>query len=77
MVNPKIRIESDGYITEIWVDGQKVDRVTMADFAFHAEPFEVRCELEKYKIDKDGKPIFENDEVLKEAFVVIDTVKGD
>ena len=47
----------------------------MADFEFHAEPFEVYCELEKYKLDKDGNKIIENDEMLKEKVVVINTMR--
>lgn len=73
MENPKIRIESDGYVTEVWIDGQKVKNTTMADFKFHAEPFEVYCELEKCQHDKDGNIIVKNDEILKENIVVIDT----
>lgn len=73
MDNPKIRIESDGCITEVWIDGEKVERATMADFTFHAEPFEVYCEIELYKTDKDGTPVVENQEIPKEYMVVIDT----
>ena len=76
MDNPKIRIESDGHITEVWIDGQKVEKATMADFEFHAEPFEVYCELEKYQLDKDGEIIVKNDELLKENIVVVDTRHG-
>ena len=76
MENPKIRIESDGHITEVWIDGQKVEKATMADFEFHAEPWEVYCELEKYQLDKDGEIIVKNDEPLKENIVVVDTRQG-
>lgn len=75
MENPKIRIESNGRITEVWIDGQKVEKATMADFEFHAEPLEVYCEIEKYKLDKDGNKIIENDEMLKEKVVVINTMR--
>ena len=76
MENPKIRIESNGHITEVWIDGQKVKKATMADFEFHAEPWEVYFELEKYQLDKDGEIIVKNDEALKENLVVIDTRYG-
>lgn len=76
MDNPKIRIESDGHITEVWIDGEKVEKATMADFEFHAEPFKVYCELEKYQLDKDGEIIVKNDELLKENIVVVDTRQG-
>ena len=54
---------------------KKLKKATMADFEFHAEPFEVYCELEKYKLDKDGNKIIENDEMLKEKVVVINTMR--
>ena len=76
MDNPKIRIESDGHITEVWIDGEKVEKATMADFEFHAEPFEVYCELEKYQLGKDGEIIVKNNEPLKENIVVVDTRQG-
>jgi len=76
MENPKIRIESNGHITEVWIDGQKVEKATMADFEFHAEPFEVYCELQKYQLDENGFPIVNNDELLKENVVVIDTMNN-
>ena len=75
MDNPKIRIESDGHITEVWIDGQKVEKATMADFEFRAEPWEVYCKLEKYQLDKDGGIIVKNDEPLKEKIVVINTLR--
>ena len=76
MDNPKIRIESNGHITEVWIDGQKVEKAIMADFEFHAEPFEVYCELEKYQIGEKGNIIIENGELLKENMVVIDTMNN-
>lgn len=56
MENPKVRIESDGHITEVYIDGKKVDRATMIDF--HAEPNSVVCKYEKYidfSIEKEHK----------------------
>ena len=76
MENPKIRIESNGHITEVWIDGQKVEKATMADFEFHAEPFTVYCELEKYQIGEKGNIIIENGEPLKENMVVIYTMNN-
>lgn len=72
MENPKIRIESDGRYTQVWVDGEKIsDRVCAIDF--HAEPNEVYCETEEYVKDKDGKHIIKNDEVLREKVVILNT----
>lgn len=73
MENPKIRIESNGLSTEVWIDGKKVEKATMADFKFHAELLEVYCEIEKYQLDENEKPIVKNGELLKELDVVIDT----
>lgn len=54
MKNPKLKIESDGAITEVYIDGKKVDKATMADFTFHAEPQYVECEIERYLLNDDG-----------------------
>ena len=54
MENPKLRIESDGEVTEVYIDGKKVDKATMADFKFHAEPLHVECEIERYVLDANG-----------------------
>ena len=32
MENPKLRIESDGIVTEVYIDGIKVEKATMAEF---------------------------------------------
>lgn len=69
---PKIRIESDGHLTQVWIDGERVsDKATTIDF--HAEPLEVYCEIEKFKLDEKGNRIVENDDLLREKVVVIDT----
>lgn len=76
MKNPKIRIESDGHCTQVWVDGEKIsDRACMIDFRFYAEPNEVYCETEEYVKDEDGKNIIKNNEVLTERVVILDTTK--
>lgn len=77
MDNSKIRIESDGYLTHVWIDGERVsNNATMLDFNFHAEPLRVYCEIEQYRLDKDGNKIIKNDELLKEKMVVIDTMNN-
>ena len=77
MKNPKLRIESDGIVTEVYIDGKKVEKATMADFLFHAEPFEVYCEIEKYKLNQNLCPCVEENELKKERVVVIDTRRND
>ena len=69
MKNPKLRIESDGEITEVYIDGKKVEKATMADFHFHAEPGYVECEVERILLDVDGSIRLNKDgtEVLKVA----------
>ena len=54
MENPKLRIESDGIVTEVYIDGIKVEKATMADFIFHAEPQHVECEIERYLLNDNG-----------------------
>lgn len=67
MDNPKLRIESDGHITEVYIDGKKVNRATMADFRFHAEPYNVDFTYEKYVTDENGKIKIVNDEIVRET----------
>ena len=66
MDNPKLRIESDGHITEVYIDGKKVNRATMADFHFHAEPNIAEFKYEKYVTDSNGKLLLRNNKSVKE-----------
>lgn len=64
MNNSKIRIESDGrVITQIYIDGEKVNRAIKCDF--YAEVGKVACIVEKLETDESGKVILENDETVK------------
>ena len=76
MENPKIRIESDGLVTEVYFEGEKIEKACLADFVFHAEPMQVVCEVEKIKLDENGEIIFDGDEVVKEKLSLI-TFKGE
>jgi len=67
MENPKIRIESDGkIITQVYIDGEKVNQATMCDLHFHAEVGEVSCVVERLKTDEHGKVIHINDKIVRE-----------
>lgn len=78
MENPKLRIETDGRMTEIYIDGQKVEKAYMLEL--HAEPCEVYCEIGKYVCGTDGLPLLNDDktDVKRTKEIVIDTThKGD
>ena len=75
MINPKLRIESDGIITEIYIDGVKVERAT--ECLFHAEPVEVICNVEKFKIDKSENIVVKRNELAKELITVFKTRKNE
>jgi hypothetical protein len=68
MENPKIRIESDGNKTEVFVDGKKIDKST--NIYFQADPVNiehnVRCIITRYKADESGNYVIENGELVKE-----------
>lgn len=66
MDNPKIVIMSDGITTELFVDGEKVNMATMADFHFHAEPMQADFEYEKYVLNEDRMPKVNNNELVTE-----------
>lgn len=70
MENPKLRIESNGTVTEIYIDGVKIKNAT--ECLFHAEILNVKCEIEKYKTDENGKIIIENDDTIKESISVFE-----
>ena len=74
-----IRIESDGTITKVFVDGKQIPKATMADFIFHAEPGEVYCSVERVKTDDNGVPLIskKNWSIEKETEVLINTLKDD
>ena len=77
MENPKIRIESNGYITEVYFNGKKIENARLLDFIFHAEPLEVLCEAKKVKLDENGEVVFDGDEVVTESLLLVDTRKGE
>lgn len=52
MQNPKVRIESDGMTTEVYVNGEKARLVKQV--LFFGIPGEIRCELEQYAVGEDG-----------------------
>lgn len=69
MDNPKIRIESDGIRTEVYLDGEKVDSCISLDF--HAtvdDGIHVEWNGEKHKKDDNGKLVIENDDIVTEEF---------
>ena len=68
MENPKIMIQSDGRITELYINGEKVEKAIMADFRFYAEPFYTTLDYKKYQTDESGKAKVENNEFLIESF---------
>lgn len=52
MQNPKVRIETDGITTEVYVNGEKMKLVKQV--LFFGIPGEIRCELEQYTVSEDG-----------------------
>lgn len=68
MDNPKIRIESDGHFTEVYLDGKKV-RCTSLDFHGDVgESIHIKWDGVMQKRDEKGDPIIENHEVVTEEF---------
>lgn len=71
-----IRIESDGTITKVFVDGKQIPKATMAYFFFCAEPCQVYCVVEKVKTDKKGNILIDEKDqsIAKESKVLINTM---
>jgi hypothetical protein len=68
MENPKLRIESDGKHTEIYIDGKQIERVTDIDFVFFHSIDEndglPACSIRGYVTDKSNIPTLLEDNTL-------------
>lgn len=68
MDNPKIRIESNGICTEVYLDGKKI-RCTQLDFHGDLEGgLHFNWKGVMQKLDENGRPYVENDEIVTEKF---------
>ncbi len=69
MENPKIKIESDGIRTIVYLDGKKVERCTSINFHADVED-SIRAQWSgtTQKEDENGHLIIENDEIATEEF---------
>lgn len=68
MIEPKIRIESDGTCTRLWINDVEIHDLTMLDF--HAEPDWASCEYYQYKRTEGGKYMTHGGDVLSEKHKV-------
>ena len=69
MEKPKIKIESDGMITKVYIDGKKVERCTSINFCADVEDgIHIQWSGTKQKEDENGHLIIENDEIVEEKF---------
>lgn len=64
MENPKIRIESDGRITKVYIDGKEIKGAT--NIGFHAVPANVQCIVLRIKMDENERPATVNNDIVKE-----------
>ena len=72
MENPLIRIDSNGSQTEIYYNGEKIKYGKQ--ILFFAVPFDVRCEVEKIKIE-NGKVVLNknHDQIETENLVLFES----
>lgn len=69
MDNPKIRIESDGMRTVVYIDGKKIERCTSLDFHANVDNgINIYWNGTMQKEDENGHLIIENDEIATEEF---------
>lgn len=69
MDNPKIKIESDGMRTFVYLDGKEIKHGTSINFHADVENgIHVQWNGTKHKEDENGHLIIENDEVATEEF---------
>jgi hypothetical protein len=76
MNNPKIRIESDGKKTEVYINGKEVKRATMVDFHFNHDVDKERqdmvtCELTQYVLDSDKKILVKDNEFVRKTINIL------
>lgn len=72
MDKPKIRIESNGNMVKLWVNGEEVhDVIELSFFATVDEPENlIRCHYWKYRRAEDGKFLILNNEIITEKVIV-------
>jgi hypothetical protein len=75
MKNPKVRIESDGLYTEVYIDGEKVDMAVAVDFHFYHnsqsdEPI-AKCKLIRNRTHESGAVMLGNNEILRETLNIL------
>ena len=72
MDKPKIRIESDGNIVKLWVNGEEVHDVTELSFfaAVNNPENLIRCHYWKNRRTGDGKFLILNNEIITEKVIV-------
>ena len=75
MENPKLRIESDGYITEVYIDGKKVEKAFLCEFT--AECQDVNCLIERRKTDCNGKIVLNSQKTAVENEVAFKMSSGE
>lgn len=69
MKNPKIRIESDGKIARVYLDGAEVASCTHIEFyADSTDGIHISWNGIFSKQDENGKMLIENDEIVTEEF---------
>ena len=70
MENPKIRIESDGDITVVYIDGKRV-KTRNIEFSAKLTKDSDRAVMWKgdfLKTDENGNAVIENDDIVTEEF---------
>jgi hypothetical protein len=70
MENPKIRIESDGIHTEVYINGEKVRAISI-EFAHSLNEIAI-CKIGQYVTDTDGNIVVDenNDFVTQESEIL-------
>lgn len=70
MDRPTIRIESDGITAKVYLNGEHI-KSPLLDFAFHGDVehgIHIKWDGIMQKLDENGNPYVENDEVATEEF---------
>lgn len=71
MENPKIRIESNGKVADVYIDGEQISRCRMIDFSFHGDAdngIHIIWDGEMLKVNEHGLPYDVDGKIATEKF---------
>lgn len=76
-MDAKVLIQTDGNRTEIYVNGEKIDRTTMIDFHLYADTGKIETKYNRYATDADGNIMYNGENQEKHNITFEDGIALD